>query len=307
MKKTAAMIVLAAGVMTAGAAVQAEMPEGTYSITYNLNEGNTEDMPEYQFLSGAMRGMVNNDSRIYVQIDLTLDGEDAYELTADCYVVEGGKTAEVGDETGIGLKMTTTAEGTYVDNGDDTVTINTPEHVHHDMATDTYSILMKDACGMNVLGNTEDGEYDSDDLPEMVTMVPETIFTLDEEGGIVTYAYLHPEEYETEAETEAAAEGASSETGAELLVITSDDGQTTFTLYDNGTYEFYFESYDVKDNGTYVYDADAATLTITDANGKATEAAADGGTVKFHYEYSESSQLAGDFTADAAELEKTVQ
>ena len=35
------------------------------------------------------------------------------------------------------------------DNGDDTITIDTPEHVHHDMFTDTYSIQMK-AANMNV-------------------------------------------------------------------------------------------------------------------------------------------------------------
>ena len=67
-------------------------------------------------------------------------------------------------------------------------------------------------------------------------------------------------------------------------------------LFDNGTYEFYFASYDVKDNGTYAYDADSQTLTITDANGKETKSEADGDNVKFHYEYSESDQLTGDFT-----------
>ena len=86
------------------------------------------------------------------------------------------------------------------------------------------------------------------------------------------------------------------------LAIPSDDEQTTFTLFDNGTYEFYFASYDVKDNGTYAYDADSQTLTITDANGKETKSEADGDNVKFHYEYSESDQLTGDFTVEAAAL-----
>ena len=90
--------------------------------------------------------------------------------------------------------------------------------------------------------------------------------------------------------------------GNELIAIPSDDEQTTFTLFDNGTYEFYFASYDVKDNGTYAYDADSQTLTITDANGKETKSEADGDNVKFHYEYSESDQLTGDFTVEAAAL-----
>lgn len=303
MKKLTAVL-LTAGVLATGCTtVYAEAPKGDYTVTYNMNEGNAEDMPEYQFVSGSMKGIANADSRLYVQINLKLDGEENYELTSNCYVVEGGKVAEVGDDTGIGLTMLTTAEGKYVDNGDDTVTINTPEHVHHDMITDTYSSQMKEACNMNVLGNTEDGEYDSDSLPELVSMVPETIFTLGAEGNIVSYEYLHPEEYVQEEET---AENKETE-GTELLVIPSDDAQTTFTLFDNGTYKFYFGTYDVEDAGSYAYDKDAQKLTITDANGKVTEGTADGDSIKFHYEYSESNQLTGDFTVEAAELAKTVQ
>ena len=185
--------------------------------------------------------------------------------------MENGKRAEVGDDTGIGFTMTTTAEGTYTDNGDDTITIDTPEHVHHDMFTDTYSIQMKEAANMNVLGNTEDGSYDSDDLPEMTSMVPETVFTVNDKDEIVTlHNYLHPEDYETE-ETEEGADAAASDsaaTGNELIAIPSDDEQTTFTLFDNGTYEFPFREYGCKDTEPGAYDADSQTLTITDANGK---------------------------------------
>lgn len=310
MKKLAAVLlaagVVTTGVLAAGTTVYAEAPEGEYTITYNLNEGNGENMPEYQFLSGTMNGILQNESRLYVQIDLKLDGKDAYELTSDCYVVENGKTAKVGDGTGIGQTMTTTAEGTYVDNGDNTVTISTPEHVLHKLETDTYSAQMKEACNVNVLGNTEDGEYDSEDTPELLSMVPETIFTLDEDGKIVSYEYAHPEEHEKAAEVETDSD-ASAQTGTELLAIPSDDEQTSFTLFDNGTYEFYFETYDVKDAGTYVYDPEAKTLTITDAKGKETKSTVDGDSIKFHYEYSESAQLLGDFTVEAAALEETLK
>ena len=308
MKKATAILtagIMAMGVITSGVTVFAEeTEEKTYSVTYNMNNGNAEDMPEFQFLSGNMKGMVSNESRLYVEIDLTLDGKDAYKLTSDCYVLENGKKAEIGDDTGIGLTLTTTAEGTYTDNGDDTVTISTPEHVHHDMLTDTYSVQMKQSVGMNVLGNEEDGSYDSDDLPELTSMVPETIFTLNDKGEIVTYNYLHPEDYETKDDAEKAD---TAETGNELIAIPSDDEATTFTLFDNGTYEFYFASYDVKDNGTYAYDADSQTLTITDANGKETTSTVDGDNVKFHYEYSESNQLTGDFTVEAAALADAVK
>ena len=296
--------IMAVGVICSGLTVFAEdAEEKTYTVTYNLNDGNTEDMPGFQFLSADMKGLTSYDSRMYVEVDLTLDGKDGYKLVSDCYVVEIGKKAEVGDDTGIGVTMTTTAEGKYTDNGNDTVTIETPEHVHHDMYTDTYSVQMKEAAGMNVVGETEDGSYDSDDLPEMTSMVPETVFTLNDKGEIVTYNYLHPEDYETEETEDGAAETSdSAAAGNELIAIPSDDEGTTFTLFDNGTYEFYFASYDVKDNGTYTYDADSQTLTITDANGKETTSTVDGANVKFHYEYSESDQLTGDYTVEAAAL-----
>ena len=308
MKKSIAAVltagIMAVGVISSGLTVFAEdAEEKTYTVTYNLNDGNTEDMPGFQFLSADMKGLTSYDSRMYVEVDLTLDGKDGYKLVSDCYVVENGKKAEVGDDTGIGVTMTTTAEGKYTDNGNDTVTIETPEHVHHDMYTDTYSVQMKEAAGMNVVGETEDGSYDSDDLPEMTSMVPETVFTLNDKGEIVTYNYLHPEDYETEETEDGAAETSdSAAAGNELIAIPSDDEGTTFTLFDNGTYEFYFASYDVKDNGTYTYDADSQTLTITDANGKETTSTVDGANVKFHYEYSESDQLTGDYTVEAAAL-----
>ena len=308
MKKSIAAVltagIMAVGVICSGLTVFAEdAEEKTYTVTYNLNDGNTEDMPGFQFLSADMKGLTSYDSRMYVEVDLTLDGKDGYKLVSDCYVVENGKKAEVGDDTGIGVTMTTTAEGKYTDNGNDTVTIETPEHVHHDMYTDTYSVQMKEAAGMNVVGETEDGSYDSDDLPEMTSMVPETVFTLNDKGEIVTYNYLHPEDYETEETEDGAAETSdAAAAGNELIAIPSDDEGTTFTLFDNGTYEFYFASYDVKDNGTYTYDADSQTLTITDANGKETTSTVDGANVKFHYEYSESDQLTGDYTVEAAAL-----
>ena len=56
MKKSVASVltagIMAAGVISSGLTVFAEdAEEKTYSVTYNLNDGNTEDMPGFQFLS----------------------------------------------------------------------------------------------------------------------------------------------------------------------------------------------------------------------------------------------------------------
>lgn len=282
----------------------------TYTVTFNANEGNVENMPEYQFLSGNMKGMLNNDSRLHVDVTLNLDGNTTYELESDCYVIEGGKTAEVGDETGIGMEFHTKATGTYKTNDDGTVEISIPDHVAHVLTTDTYSSQMKDAAGIRINGNKDDGEWDSDDEPAILELIPETIFTLSEDGSIVSYSYLHPENIETGDEGQKEGEDTQAEEpslGSELLAIPSDDTGTTFTLTDNGTYEFVFPDYGISDIGSYVYDAESSTLTLTDANGKETVSSVDGDNVVFHYEYSQSDQLTGDYTVAAAELEAALQ
>lgn len=122
--------------------------ETTYTISYNMNSGNTGDMPEYQFLSGNFKSILNYDSRIYVDVTLSLNGAGAYSLESDCYVVESGKRAEVGDETGIGQTCITTAAGNYVENSDGTVTISVPDQATHELVTDTYSSQMKEPVGV---------------------------------------------------------------------------------------------------------------------------------------------------------------
>ena len=100
MKKSVAAVliagVMAIGVISSGLTVFAEeAEEKTYTVTYNLNDGNTENMPGFQFLSGNMKGITSYDSRMYVEIDLTLDGKDGYKLVSDCYVMEKRQRLEM--------------------------------------------------------------------------------------------------------------------------------------------------------------------------------------------------------------------
>lgn len=307
MKKTQITTLFMAGAavfsMAAGSSVLAAPETGSYTIQYNYNAENTEDMPEYQFLSGNMKGMLNNESRLSVDVTLELEEDEKYRLESSCYVTESGKIAEVGDDTGIGMTLITTAEGSYTENEDGTITIAVPEHAEHVLKTDTYSSQMKSSAGIQVAGSSDDGEWDSDEEPSILEFIPETIFTLSDDGKIVDYDYADPEDAKmNEKETETA--DTESEEGNALLVITSDDTATTFTLNDNGTYTFEYADYGITDIGTYVYDASASSLTITDANGKETVSSVDGENVVFHYEYSESDQLTGDYTVAVTELEK---
>lgn len=283
---------------------------GSYTVSFNQEFGNTEGMPDYQFLCSDLSGMVAADSRFYIDVALDLDGNGEYKLSTDSYVIEAGKRAEIGDDTGLGMVLTTNAEGTYTENEDGTITTSVPTHAVFEMETDTYSSQMKGAAQMNVNGNDADGVYDSDEEPAVLDFVPETIWTLDDDADAII-GWMNPNAEEEDAkeasdadETAADAEEAdpADETSSAALEVISDDEGTTFTFHPDGTYRFYFESYDVEDLGTYTFED--GVLTITNAN--EAEVTAEGDPLKFHYVTSVSDQLAGDYTVDATALEAVV-
>lgn len=79
------------------------------------------------------------------------------------------------------------AVGSYVENADGTCTTSVPEHAVFEVQTDTYSDQMKGAVGLSVGGSSEDGTYDSDNVPSVLDFVPETIWTLGD-GTIESWA-----------------------------------------------------------------------------------------------------------------------
>lgn len=272
----------------------------TFTVNYNTNEGNTTDMPNYQFLGADFSGLINYDSRLNIKLTLELDGAGNYALTGDCYVIEAGERQEVGGDTGIGQTWIMKGEGTYTDNGDGTITTSAAATASLEVATDTYSSQMKDAVAFAIAGSSEDGTWTSAETPELLDCIPETIFTV-ADGVIVSY--LNPNAADEAAEgTETVEETGSIEPAGEaVLEIPSDDQGTMFVLYADGAYAFIFESYDITDMGTYTY-ADGV-LTITDKNGVVTISTADGDNVKFNYAYSDSDQLTGAYTVATADLD----
>lgn len=272
----------------------------TFTVNYNMNDGNTTDMPNYQFLGADFSGLMNYDSRLNITLTLELDGAGKYALTSDCYVIEAGERQEVGGDTGIGQTWTMTGEGTYTDNGDGTITTSAATTASLEVATDTYSSQMKDAVAFAIAGSSEDGTWTSAETPELLDYIPETIFTV-ADGAIISYLDPNASDEAVEA-TETVVETESTEPAGEaVLEIPSDDQGTMFALYADGTYAFIFESYDITDMGTYTY-ADGV-LTITDKNGAVTTSTADGDHVKFSYAYSDSDQLTGAYTVTAADLD----
>ena len=270
---------------------------GTYKISFNSANENidTPDTPDYQFLSADMSGLLKADSRFYVDVTLTLDGKGAYTLISDSYVIEAGKRAEIGDDTGLGMIYQTKAEGTYTENEDGTITTAVPAHALFEVKTDTYSAQMKPLMHIDLGGSDADGAYDSADYPEVLDYVPETIWTLSG-SEIVTYESTEEEEEETtEAAEETEEETTEEASAAPEVTIVSDDGGTRMVFSNDGVYHFLFESYNIDDEGTWFYKD--GVLTLTDVNGK--EYTAEGDPLKIAYAYSQSDQLTGDFTIPA--------
>ena len=259
---------------------------GSFTTSFNLNNGNLDNLPNYQFFPGDLSGMMANEARLFVDVTLTLDGSGNYTLLSDAYTFESGVRTEIGDDTGLGMILTMNASGTYTENGDGTYTTAVPAQATFEMQWDTYSAQLRDALGMNVNGQGE-GTFDSASEPSILDFVPETIWTVSG-SEIVTWANVNGGE-----------EGPGGDKpSGDGLVVTSDDGATTFTFYADGTYVFAFADYGVEDPGTYTYDG--ATLVITDKNGA--ETLAEGDPIQFHYVFSDSDQLTGDFTVSAADL-----
>lgn len=190
------MVVFLAGLMTMGLVACGEGDQEnnaesnkaeSYTISYNLNNGNTTDMPKYQFLGGDFSGMLNYEGRLYTDITLTLNEDGTYELTSDNYTMQNNERIEIGASDGIGLVCEVNAEGTYEDNGDGTVTTSAAKKVDYELETDVYSKELISAAGLSLVEGEAAGEYNSDDHPELLDWVPATVFTLGDEENIVTY------------------------------------------------------------------------------------------------------------------------
>ena len=266
---------------------------GTYTVTISGAEGNVGLVQDYQFQCGNLQGLMNYDTRLTLDLSLTLNADGTYALLSDAYCIEAGKRAEIGDDTGLGMISTMNAEGTYVFNDDGTVTTSPASHAVFELALDTYSSQMRGPANY-LLGEAEmaDGTYDSAEYPVVLDAVPETVWTLN--GDKMITAYAKAGTAETPA-GESAPEQAAEAPASEGVTIPSDDGGTEITFFPDGTFRFWFESYSIEEFGTYTYTD--GKLTATNPNGDAFEA--EGDPLKLHYVTAKSDMLTGDYTIPA--------
>ncbi|MBR3271428.1 MAG: hypothetical protein IKI59_05840 [Clostridia bacterium] len=260
---------------------------GTYAITLSGAEGNVDLVQDYQFQCGNLGGLMNYDTRLTLDLSLTLNADGTYSIFSDAYCIEGGKRAVIGDDTGLGMISQMTAEGAWTANDDGTITTSQASHAVFELGLDTYSSQMRGPASYKI-GEDEmaDGKYDSAEYPAVLDAVPETVWTLSG-SEIKAYAAAAADE-PAEQPTEEPAE----QPTAEGVAIPSDDGGTELTFYADGTYKFAFAAYSIEETGTYTY-ADGK-LTVVNANGL--EAVGEGDPIALHYVSATSDQLVGDYT-----------
>ncbi len=269
---------------------------GTYTVKLSGAEGNVDLVQSEQFQCGNLSGLMNYDTRLTLDLALTLNADGTYSLFSDGYAFEAGKRAVIGDDTGLGMISQMTAEGTYTVNEDGTVTTAQATHAVFELQLDTYSSQMRGPASYK-LGDEEmaDGKYDSAEYPAILDRVPEAIWTLN--GDMTIAAYTIPSDEEP-AEEPAEQPDEPAAPAAEGVVIPSDDGGTSLTFRADGTYEFFFAYGDgIYDRGTYTYENGVLTLKYESAEGELT---GEGDPIKLHYVSSVSEQLVGDFTIPAS-------
>ncbi len=266
----------------------------TYRILFCQENENVDSdvMPDYQFLTANMGGILRAESRMYVNVELTLKDDGKYGLFAEGYIASNGKRTQIGDDTGFGMIYQTKAEGSYVTNEDGTVTTSAAEHAAVEIKTDTKSIQIKPQMKLNIGGSDAEGLYDSAEYPEVLDFVPETIWELSEDG-IITYRNPAAEEEEKEPEVKGNAEPDASVAAKE---VPSDDGATSMTFRADGTFRFFFEKYNLSEEGTYTFEN--GVLTVINPNGAAVSA--EGNPLKLHYVTAKNDQLTGDYTLPAS-------
>lgn len=121
----------------------------------------------------------------------------------------------------------------------------------------------------------------------------------DSDAGAVAKPDPAAEQAPSSVQTPQEGEPSGASGSAESVEIMSNDGVTKMIFGTDGTYTFVFDQYGVEDSGTYTYMG--GVLTLVNANGD--EITAEGDPIALHYEYSQSSELSGDFSIPTTDLQ----
>lgn len=191
-------------------------------------------------------------------LTLEVDADNNYTLTAELGNSDEGVI--VGDASYHHAK--TVAKGTCT-TADGTITIDRPTYVDYKLGYGEFMEPYMEPWSFNSEAGAYDGEWTSDDMPEVLDIVPVTVFTV-EGTKIVDFECEGIEDsLEEEGQDSSSVDGKES-----FFQQVSDGGSTYLDFYDDNAYMFTFPDQSISEDGTWAYDEATAVLTLITPSGK---------------------------------------
>lgn len=265
-----------------------EQRERTYSVELTPDISMEDWFPSWMFFkTNARMPMVQAGQRWVLTLTVDLS-DNTYTLVSeyspfDEAVIEGDPAYHY---------TKTTANGTVISASDTEVQIKAADYVEYET---WYGVFMNNYIAPWSFSDGPDysGRWNSDDLPEVADIVPNTTFEVNGEA-IVDYVC---EGIESDDETDTPDDSSNVDVSEAFFKATNPAGTIDLYFFADGTYLFDFSSVSIKESGTWILNEEVATLTVTTAGGKAaastpTETA---GMVHIEYKSDRSDQLGGKF------------
>lgn len=248
----------------------------TYKVTYDSSLGSEilDAIPEYQFLADDLSWMIVNGMNLDVTLDLTSDG--TYTLTSQ-YYTQNKPEKDTPTYSDIHIEAT----GVYTQE-DNKVTISVPDSataVYHGGAYITEQGMFQP---FSYAADGTPGEWTSDEAPEILDCVPETVFTVTEDGAIETWEPTGNESGNPKSNAEEKENSAEDTSKAGFTMYSPEWDAVTMTFNEDGTCAFNMSEHGIKEEGTWTF-ADGV-LTVTKSDGTTAVSEMDGDTMKLVYD-----------------------
>ena len=273
-------------------------PQGI-DMSYTVIFDNTMDpavldaVPKYQFNADDLSWMIPNGMNLYVNLALSKDF--TYNLKAGW--TNQDPNSAPGDPAYIDIHVEAT--GTYTFDGN-TVTISaaTSATAKYDGGAYVTEQPMFNSFSFNDDGTP--GQWSSTDVPKILDCVPATVFTVSEDGAIVTWVPVdetkagNPNGWGGMPEPKPEPEPEPKPDPTDGFVMLSPEWDAvTITFNVDGTYKFELSAYNIAEQGSWAY-ADGV-VTVTKPSGATIASTMDGEVMKLEYVSDASEQLVGKF------------
>lgn len=274
----------------------AKSKDETYKVSYDNSLGSEvlDSIPEYQFLATDLSYMVGYGMNLDITLDLTADG--TYKLTSK-YSSQG--EAKEGDPSYADIHIEAT--GTYTKE-ESKVTISAAESATAVYQGGSYITEQGMFVPFSYAADGTPGEWTSEEAPEILDCVPETVFTVTEDGKIETWEPAGEKKGNPKAEASddttsdgaAADSAATGSEAADFTMLSPEWDAVNMAFHADGTCEFNLAEYGITEECTWAFEN--GVLTVTKSDGTTAVSEMDGDTMKLVYDsVSAPGQMVGNF------------